>query len=91
MYKGDVARTLYGQCVTDGFMFDIEIILRAIRQGYRISEFPVEWACDLDSRLSVTRTPWPVLAELLELRRALSQNNRNVGQDGANPHPKASS
>ncbi|MDI6449889.1 glycosyltransferase [Anaerobaca lacustris] len=91
MYKGDVARTLYGQCVTDGFMFDIEIILRAIRQGYRISEFPVEWACDLDSRLSVTRTPWPVLAELLELRRALSQNNPDVGQDGADPHPKASS
>jgi dolichyl-phosphate beta-glucosyltransferase len=90
VYKGDVARTLYAQCVTDGFMFDIEIILRAIRQGYRIGEFPVEWACDLDSRLSVTRTPWPVLAELLELRRALSQNNPEVQQDGAKPHPEAS-
>lgn len=91
MYKGDVARTLYGQCVTDGFMFDIEIILRAIRQGYRIGEFPIEWACDLDSRLSVTRTPWPVLAELLELRRALSQNHPDTGQDDADPHPKTSS
>jgi len=70
IYKGDVARELYGACITDGFMFDIEIILRADRKGYRIGEFPVEWACDPDSRLSVTRTPWPVLAELYRLKRA---------------------
>ncbi len=74
VYKGDVARELYGQCVTDGFMFDIEIILRAVKKGYRIREFPVEWACDPDSRLSVTRTPWPVLAELRALRRAMKTN-----------------
>jgi len=72
VYRGDVARELYGECITDGFMFDIEMILRATRKGYPICEFPVEWACDPDSRLSVTRTPWPVLAELHRLKRALS-------------------
>jgi len=75
MYRGDVARELYGQCISDGFMFDIETILRAQRKGYRIAEFPVEWACDRDSRLSVTRTPWPVLAELRTLKRALANEN----------------
>jgi dolichyl-phosphate beta-glucosyltransferase len=84
MYKGDVARALYSECVADGFMFDIEIILRAIRKGYRIREFPVEWACDLDSRLSVTRTPWPVLVELLELKRALARDSHR----NADPHPE---
>ena len=64
MYRGDVARELYGQCITDGFMFDIEVILRAAKKGYRIAEFPVEWTCDIDSRLSVARTPWPVLLRL---------------------------
>ena len=78
MYRGDVARELYGQCITDGFMFDIEIILRAAKKGYRIGEFPVEWVCDLDSRLSVARTPWPVLSELRKIRRALSNRN-NAG------------
>jgi dolichyl-phosphate beta-glucosyltransferase len=80
VYKGDVARALYSQCITDGFMFDIEIILLALRQGYRIGEFPVEWACDPDSRLSVTRTPWPVLAELRTLRRTMA-NHRNTAPD----------
>lgn len=76
IYKGDIARHLYTDCITDGFMFDIEIILRAVREGLRIEEFPVEWACDPDSRLSVTRTPWPVLAELRTLRRAVKTSHR---------------
>jgi len=76
IYRGDVARKLYGQCTTDGFMFDIEIILRAREKGYRIGEFPVEWVCDPDSRLSVTRTPWRVLAEMHKLKRAMSRGRR---------------
>jgi len=80
IYRGDVARELYGQCISDGFMFDIEVILRAQKKGYRIAEFPVEWACDRDSRLSVTRTPWPVLAELHTLKRALSRENNCAGK-----------
>ncbi len=82
IYRGDVARELYGQCVTDGFLFDIEIILRALRKGYRIREFPVQWACDRDTRLSVARTPWPVLSELHALRRAMS------GSGDSTPHPQ---
>jgi dolichyl-phosphate beta-glucosyltransferase len=75
IYKGDIARHLYTDCITDGFMFDIEIILRAVDEGLRIAEFPVEWACDPDSRLSVTRTPWPVLSELHTLRKAIKRGH----------------
>ncbi|MFB0525293.1 MAG: glycosyltransferase [Phycisphaerae bacterium] len=74
VYKGDVARELYDQCISDGFMFDIEIILRAQKQGYRIEEFPIEWVCDPDSRLSLTRVPWPVISELRAIKQALSDN-----------------
>ncbi|MHC4623307.1 MAG: hypothetical protein ACYS4W_05325, partial [Planctomycetota bacterium] len=73
VYRGDVARKLYGECISDGFMFDVEIILRAQKEGYRIKEFPVEWVCDLDSRLSLTRAPWPVLSELITIKRRLSK------------------
>jgi dolichyl-phosphate beta-glucosyltransferase len=69
IYRGDIARLLYSQCVTDGFMFDIEIIRRAINQNYRIAEFPIDWTCDPDSRLSPTRSVWRILSELLKIRR----------------------
>jgi dolichyl-phosphate beta-glucosyltransferase len=85
IYKGDVARLLYGACVTDGFMFDIEIVLRAVRQGYRIAEFPVEWTCDPDSRLSVMRTPWSVLTELYALKRILKNRNGSRPANESDP------
>jgi dolichyl-phosphate beta-glucosyltransferase len=73
MYKGDIARHLYGEAITDGFSFDIEIIMRAQKEGYRIREFPIDWTCDRDSRLSPTRSSWHVLSELLTIRRTLSK------------------
>ncbi len=77
IYRGDVARHLYGECITDGFTFDIEIIMRAQKEGYRIKEFPIDWTCDPDSRLSPTRSSWQVLSELLRIRRVLSKNKND--------------
>jgi dolichyl-phosphate beta-glucosyltransferase len=71
IYRGDIARELYAQCITDGFMFDIEIIMRAQRRGCRISEFPVDWTCDRDSRLSPARSAWQVFSELMTIRRLM--------------------
>jgi hypothetical protein len=74
IYKGDVGRHLYGECITDGFTFDIEIIMRAQKEGYIIKEFPIDWTCDRDSRLSPTRSSWSVLSELLTIRRVMAKN-----------------
>jgi len=73
MYRGEVARALYGQCNTDGFMFDVEIILRARKQGFRIKEFPIEWTADHDSRLSQIRMPFYVLSELIRIKQILDR------------------
>lgn len=68
IYKGDVARRLYSRCITDGFAFDIEIIKRAQKEGYRIKEFPINWACDRDSRLSPAHSSRRVLSELMNIK-----------------------
>jgi len=71
IYRGDVARQLFAQCTTDGFMFDIEIILRALKQGLRIKEFPIYWTCDTDSRLSPAKSFWHVFTELMRIKKQL--------------------
>jgi dolichyl-phosphate beta-glucosyltransferase len=53
---------------TPGFLFELEIILKALQNGYRLEEFPVEWTCDLDTRLRPTRQAGGVLRELLRVR-----------------------
>jgi hypothetical protein len=71
IYRGEAARRLFGQCFTDGFMFDIEIILRALKHGYKIKEFPIIWTCDIDSRLSPTRSAWRIFSELIRIKSRL--------------------
>ena len=73
LYRGDIARGLYAECITDGFMFDIEIIMRAQRQGYHITEFAIDWRCDRDSRLSPARSFVNVIRELMTIRRILGK------------------
>ncbi|MFC1555917.1 glycosyltransferase [candidate division KSB1 bacterium] len=73
IYDGTVARELYEQCVTNGFLFEVEIILRALRKKYRIKEFPVEWTSDPDSRLSLKKHAMSIIRELFALKRLLSE------------------
>jgi hypothetical protein len=74
IYKGDVARHLYGECIIDGYTFDIEVVLRALKEGYKIKEFAIDWICDPDSRLSPVRNSWQILRELLLIRRKVVKN-----------------
>jgi len=71
IYRGDVARRLYSRAVTDGSVFDIEVIMRAREAGYRIREFPLRWVCDPDSRHSIITSLWRFPRELWTIRRAL--------------------
>lgn len=76
IYQGNIAHELYLESTTNGFMFDVEIILRALRKGYRIKEFPIEWTCDRDSRLSVTRSSSRIWREMKDIKRTLENMNR---------------
>jgi len=69
IYARAAARDIYAECQTDGFMFDIEMILRAHSKGYRIREFPVEWSADNDSRLKVTDTIPGMFRDLRAINR----------------------
>jgi dolichyl-phosphate beta-glucosyltransferase len=73
VYAGDVARTLFAESVIDGFLFDVEVLVRAIQRGYTVQEFPIEWTCDLDSRLSTSKAFMPVLLDLIRIRRLLGR------------------
>jgi len=68
VYQGKAARELFAGLSTPGFLFELEIILKALRRGYRLEEFPVEWTCDLDSRLKPGSQAGQVLKELFRVR-----------------------
>lgn len=70
-YRREVAHALYGEAFTDGFMFDTEIIMRALKAKLRILEFPVIWSNDADSRFDPLTGTIPLLMQLMKIRLGL--------------------
>lgn len=69
IYNGEVARKLFNKLKTTGFLFEIEFILLALKEGKKILEFPVKWKCDRDSRLSVGQSSRKIISEFIFLLR----------------------
>jgi putative flippase GtrA len=54
--RADLARRLLPWVADEGWFFDTELLLLAERNGFRITEVPVDWVDDPDSRVDVVRT-----------------------------------
>jgi hypothetical protein len=67
------AEALFPRLGTDGFGFDVELLLLAQRRGYRIAEVPVNWADQPGSKVGVLRDGPRMLREVLAARRRLAR------------------
>jgi dolichyl-phosphate beta-glucosyltransferase len=61
-------RPVFEQQRIEGFGFDPEILFLAKRNGLRITEVPVLWAHDADSRVHMVRDSLQMFWELLKIR-----------------------
>lgn len=52
LLRAPVARTLMEAQTTPGFAFDVELLMRARRQGLRVAEVPIEYHHDPDSSIA---------------------------------------
>lgn len=57
--------------VTNGFSFDVEVLLRVDQAGLRVAEVPVKWRHDDGSAVRLQRELVPVVRDLITLRRTL--------------------
>jgi dolichyl-phosphate beta-glucosyltransferase len=73
LFRGTVAAALFPLVTTDGFGFDVELLMMAVRRGYRIAEVPVNWADQPGSKVGVLRHGPRMLREVLSARRRLGR------------------
>jgi dolichyl-phosphate beta-glucosyltransferase len=71
LFRGAVADELFGALRTDGFGFDVELVLRAERRGYRIAEVPVNWSDQPGSKVGVFTDGPRMLAQIIAARMRL--------------------
>jgi len=75
-FRGPVAEDLFRSLRTDGFGFDVELLLLAQRRGYRIAEIAVNWTDQPGSKVKVLTDGPRMLGQILVARAALARGRR---------------
>ena len=68
-FSADTARALFSRARVDGFAFDVELFVIARRLGIPVVEVAVEVANSDLSTVSVGSDAWPMMGDLLRIRR----------------------
>ena len=69
--KREVAQKVFPQVTSNSAIFDIEMLVVAVREGYRIAELPVKWVHDPDTRIPYDlRRALQIWTELFRIHRA---------------------
>jgi len=70
-FTAAAAHSLFAELITEGFSFDVEVLLRARRLGLRVVELPVEWSHFEDSRVRPLADSLRMLVDVIALRLRL--------------------
>jgi dolichyl-phosphate beta-glucosyltransferase len=82
IFRGDVAKDLFGSLATAGYAFDVELLARARRDGVRVLELPIAWEHQEGSKVRPVADGLAMLRELLSIRGHVRRHGRR-GQSAA--------
>ena len=85
--RADLARRLLPWVADEGWFFDTELLLLAERNGFRITEIPVDWVDDPDSRVHVVRTAVADLRGICRVALAFWTGRAEVDVSGIERRP----
>ena len=68
LFRGDVARRLFGKSLISSFGFDVEILFLAEKEGFRVKEVPVKWLNSPHSRVRIVRDSLKMFMDLFKIQ-----------------------
>lgn len=69
LWRGDVARQVFAEMRLEGNVaFDVEVLYRARKHGYRIAEVPVRWIDSVPSRISPLKHSSEAFVDVFKIR-----------------------
>ena len=75
-FTAAAAEALFGALQTDGFGFDVEVLLRAQAAGFRVTEVAVNWADQRGSKVGVLTASPGMLLQILRARGRVTRVGR---------------
>jgi dolichyl-phosphate beta-glucosyltransferase len=73
-FRARAAEDLFGALRTEGFGFDVELLLRARRRGYRVVEVPVNWADQPGSKVGLLTHGLGMVWQVVQARRRVARS-----------------
>ena len=73
LFKGEIARSLFGEAKIDRFAYDVEILALAKKKGFGIKEVPIRWINSVESRVDPVKDSLQMLADLVKIRFAVGK------------------
>jgi dolichyl-phosphate beta-glucosyltransferase len=73
LFTAAAAQRLFAALQTEGFAFDVELLLRAQAAGYRVIEVAVNWADQEGSKVGVLTSGPGMLLQILRARRRVAR------------------
>jgi dolichyl-phosphate beta-glucosyltransferase len=83
MFRRQVAQRVFSLAEESGYLFDIEVVVRAARLGYRVVEVPINWSDVPGGHLKLLSTAPRLLLGIWRLRQRL----RRTGDTECLPPP----
>ena len=72
-FSKKAVENVFSRCVVNGFAFDFEAILWAVKYGYRIAEIPVRVIHHGTSKVRVLRDTFRMLRDLRKMRKRIGK------------------
>ncbi|HET7720343.1 MAG TPA: glycosyltransferase, partial [Acidimicrobiales bacterium] len=73
LFRAEVAAEIFRHQRLDGFAFDAELVVLAVRLGFDIKELPVRWSHDPASKVSIHRDSLAMSRDILRIVRRLRE------------------
>ena len=72
-FRADVAEDLFQHQSIEGWAFDVEILFIAKIRGYKITELPIPWYYNEESKINVLRDSLRMFFDLIQIRKNARQ------------------
>ncbi len=76
-FRADAAKDIFSRCQTNGFAFDLEVILWATALGYGICEIPVKIVNHKQSKINLIKDSLKMVRDVYKIRRSVKKQIRS--------------
>jgi dolichyl-phosphate beta-glucosyltransferase len=68
LFRSSAAQELFSRMRMNGFSFDVEVLLMARKQGYKVAEVPINWSHQPGSKVRLARDSVAMAIDLFRIR-----------------------